>query len=143
MHFLASASILPIIHPSSGEDFRSLSKEPITFGRTRLDPRRIASVIRSRRESMGLSLRELAEQCGVASSTIHNLEQGSYKLQLDKFLAVLGALNLAPHEVLEIDNRSAIPPPTEQEALVARLLRERDHAAILRLLADAIDGADA
>jgi len=117
-----------------------LSKKVIQYGRTRLDPERLASVIKERRASQGISLRELAENSGVASSTIHNLEQGSYKLQLDKFLAILGALDLTPLEVMEIDRRIDNPPLTEQEALVAKLLREDNHAEILRFLAKRLDG---
>lgn len=119
-----------------------MTKKPLKFGRTKLDPMQVASIIRGRRETLGVSLRELADQSGVASSTIHNLEQGSYKLQLDKFLAILGALDLTPLEVLEIDQHIDIPPPTDQEALVARLLRTGDHAALLRLLAEQLDSED-
>lgn len=116
-----------------------MSNKAIQFGRTRLDPDRIASVIKARRASLGLSLRELADKSEVASSTIHNLEQGSYKLQLDKFLAILGALDLAPQEVLEIDQHIETPPLTEQEALVAKLLREGNHGEILRLMAKKLE----
>jgi transcriptional regulator with XRE-family HTH domain len=116
-----------------------MTNKAVQYGRTRLDPERIASVIRERRASLGISLRELADKSGVASSTIHNLEQGSYKLQLDKFLAILGALDLVPQEVLEIDQRIESPPLTEQEAHVARLLRTGDHAALLRLVAEQLD----
>jgi transcriptional regulator with XRE-family HTH domain len=119
-----------------------VSKKAIQYGRTRLNPDRIATVIRDRRAAHGMSLRELADKSGVASSTIHNLEQGSYKLQLDKFLAILGALDLAPQEVLEIDQRIDTPPLTEQEALVAKLLREGNHAELLRLLAKQLEGED-
>jgi transcriptional regulator with XRE-family HTH domain len=99
-------------------------------------------MIRDRRASQGLSLRELADKSGVASSTIHNLEQGSYKLQLDKFLAILGALDLTPNEVLEIDQRIEVPPLTEHEALVAKLLRGGNYAELLRLLARKLEGSD-
>jgi transcriptional regulator with XRE-family HTH domain len=116
-----------------------MTNKAVQYGRTRLDPERIASVIRERRAALGISLRDLADKSGVASSTIHNLEQGSYKLQLDKFLAILGALDLVPQEVLEIDQRIESPPLTEQEANVARLLRAGDHAALLRLVAEQLD----
>lgn len=118
-----------------------MTRKSVDFGRTRLDPERLARTVRERRESMGLSLRELAEQSGVASSTIHNLEGGSYKLQLDKFLSILAALDLAPTDVLEIDSHRADPPLTDAEKEVSSLLKQGAPASeILRKLAGLLEG---
>jgi DNA-binding XRE family transcriptional regulator len=55
------------------------------------------SVLIEQRNRLGLSHRALAHLAGVAPTTVHNLEQDSHKVQLDKFLAVLGALQLVPN----------------------------------------------
>jgi transcriptional regulator with XRE-family HTH domain len=109
------------------------------FGRVTIDREQMASLFRERREVFGLTIRELAAKAGVGATTVHSLEQGNSGVNLETFLRVLAALELLPQHVLKIDETDIAPPPTEREALVARLLREGDHAALLRLLAEQLD----
>ncbi len=93
----------------------------VRFGRIAIDPEKLRTVIIEQRTRLGLSHRALAQKAGVAPTTVYNLEQGKYKLQLDKFLAVLGALDLVPENVIEIDNKLEILPESELERQVKEI----------------------
>ena len=112
------------------------------FGRVTIDREQMARLFRERRETFGLTIRELAAKAGVGATTVHSLEQGMSGVNLETFLRVLAALELLPHHVLKIDETDIPPPPTEQEALVAKLLREGNLAELLRLLAKELEGGD-
>ena len=101
----------------------------------------MARLFRERREAFSLTIRQLAAKAGVGATTVHSLEQGNSGVNLETFLRVLAALELLPQHVLKIDEMDIPPPPTEQEALVARLMREGDHAGLLRHLAAHIEGS--
>lgn len=112
------------------------------FGRVTIDREQMARLFRERRDAFGLTIRELAAKAGVGATTVHSLEQGNSGVNLETFLRVLAALELLPHHVLIIDDIDNPPPPTEHEARVARLLREGDHAGLLRILANQLEGED-
>ena len=50
--------------------------------------------LREARESRGLTLRDLAEKCGLANNHISRIEQGRYNLTIDTLAEVCGALGL-------------------------------------------------
>jgi len=116
------------------------SRNQLRFGRVRFTPTALGDKLRERRQAQGMSLRDVAEKSGVASSTIHSVEQGNYHVQLDRFLLILAALDLVPSEVLIEDRAENHPPPTPKERAVAELISsETDTPTLLRKLADILD----
>lgn len=57
-------------------------------------PEKLAARIRSRRTSLGLTQRDLADMAGVSERFIRFVEQGKPSVQLDSLLAVLNTLGL-------------------------------------------------
>lgn len=109
------------------------------FGRTSIDVEHLASTLKGRRKSLGLSQRELADRSNVGTTTIFNLEQGSCKVQLDIFLQVLEALDLIPQQVLTIDGNLCPVTPTADELQIISLIREKDFSMLLFHLSKIID----
>lgn len=109
------------------------------FGRTTVDLDHMGQVLTARRQKLGLSQRELAEKADVAPTTIHNLEHGSCKVQLDKFLQVLAALDLIPQQILEIDEVVSSPAPTKFESEMIELIRSRNTAKLLFRIAELLE----
>jgi transcriptional regulator with XRE-family HTH domain len=99
-----------------------LDEKKAVFGRVTVDPKRLKSVLSNQRARLGLTHRAVAEIAGVAPATVYNLEQGNYRIQLDKFLAVLAALELLPEHVLEIDSKHIEPPASRLETDVREIL---------------------
>jgi HTH-type transcriptional regulator / antitoxin HipB len=54
----------------------------------------LARLVRARREYLGLRQDELAELAGCSARFVHTVEHAKANVQLDKLLAVLGALGL-------------------------------------------------
>jgi HTH-type transcriptional regulator / antitoxin HipB len=54
----------------------------------------LAAEVRSRRLSLGLNQRDLAELAGVSERFVRFVEQGKRSIQLDSLLAVLNTLGL-------------------------------------------------
>lgn len=54
----------------------------------------LARVVRARREQLGLRQEELAALAGCSTRFVHAVEHAKASVQLDKLLAVLGALGL-------------------------------------------------
>lgn len=54
----------------------------------------LADAVRTRRRQLGLRQDEVADLAGVSERFVHTVEAGKPSLQLDKLLAVLGALGL-------------------------------------------------
>jgi HTH-type transcriptional regulator / antitoxin HipB len=57
-------------------------------------PRILAAEVRSRRNSLGLTQRDLADMAGVSERFVRFVEQGKPSVQLDSLLAVLTTLGL-------------------------------------------------
>jgi y4mF family transcriptional regulator len=57
-------------------------------------PRILAAEVRSRRTSLGLTQRDLADMAGVSERFVRFVEQGKPSVQLDSLLAVLTTLGL-------------------------------------------------
>lgn len=54
----------------------------------------LSAVVLGRREQLGLRQEELADLAGCSPRFVHELENGKGTVQLDKVIAVLGALGL-------------------------------------------------
>lgn len=50
--------------------------------------------IKGRREQLGISQKELAEKCGIAQSTMCDIEQGRCKPSIDTALKIAKALDV-------------------------------------------------
>lgn len=54
---------------------------------------RIGSILAEKRKEAGLTLRELAEMCGINNANVSKIETGKYNVSIDilsKILSVLG-----------------------------------------------------
>lgn len=60
----------------------------------RARPSALATAVRQRRRELGLRQEELADLAGTSQRFVHTVEAGKPSIQLDKLLAVLGALGL-------------------------------------------------
>jgi y4mF family transcriptional regulator len=56
----------------------------------------LGEAVLTARKAMGLTQGGLAARAGVGQKFLYNLERGKGTLRLDKVMAVLGALRLAP-----------------------------------------------
>jgi HTH-type transcriptional regulator/antitoxin HipB len=59
-----------------------------------LDPKILASVIRSHRKSAGLSQLRLAEMAGTGKTAVFDVEKGKETIQLDTLRKILKVLNI-------------------------------------------------
>ena len=62
--------------------------------------RQLGAVIRQARESAGLSQDELAWQCGVHRAYMGFVEQGRYRISVEKLVQVCTGLKIKPSELL-------------------------------------------
>lgn len=111
----------------------------IVFGSLTIDPERMRSVLVEQRNRLGLSHRALAELAGVAPTTVHNLEQGNHKVQLDKFLAILGALQLVPNQIIEVDGAAEELPSNALEDELREIANLGNPDEVLRRLATIVE----
>ena len=111
------------------------SDQILTFGRTKVDLKHMADVLKFRRTKLGMSQRDLADRSAVSTTTIFNMEQGTCKVQLDIFLQVLAALDLIPQQVLYIDSKITEVAPTENELELLDAIRTRDFPRLLTHIA--------
>jgi DNA-binding XRE family transcriptional regulator len=75
----------------------------------------LGSMIRARREALGLRLDDLAAATGVGRRFLHELEKGKPSCQLGRALAVAAAVGIRPSELFEEDSGAAgddLPPLT-------------------------------
>jgi transcriptional regulator with XRE-family HTH domain len=107
----------------------------IVFGKLSVDPERMRSILVEQRTRLGLSHRALADLAGVAPTTVHNLEQGNHRVQLDKFLAVLGALKLVPNQIIEVDGTAEELPSNALEDELSEIAGLTNPNDVLRRLA--------
>jgi transcriptional regulator with XRE-family HTH domain len=75
----------------------------MTVRRDKLDDAliKVGSIIRSRRESIGLSQDELAHLCGLHRTYVGSVERGERNLTLDSLMTIARAIQMQPHELLE------------------------------------------
>lgn len=111
----------------------------IVFGNLTIDPERMRSVLVEQRTRLGLSHRALAELAGVAPTTVHNLEQGNHRVQLDNFLAVLGALQLVPNQIIEVDGAAEAMPSSALEDELREIASLNNPDEVLRRLAALVE----
>lgn len=107
----------------------------VRYGRISIDASKLREQIAERRSAIGMSLREVADKAGVSASTVHKLEKGDHRVQLDCFLQVLAVLDLLPENVFEIDGEAKAPPPTSIEKKIARWSATQDAPKLLENLA--------
>lgn len=69
-------------------------------------PQRLGSLVRIRREAMGLRLEDLAAAAGVGIRFVHDLERGKPTCQIGRALLVAAMVGLHPVELLEADQRT-------------------------------------
>lgn len=82
-----------------------------------------------------MSFQAVADKADVSPSTVHKLEHGDHRVQLDSFLKVLSVLDLLPENVFEIDGEAKAPPPTSIEKKIARWSNSKDAPKFLEELA--------
>jgi transcriptional regulator with XRE-family HTH domain len=58
--------------------------------------------LRSQRKQKGFTMRELGEQLGVLHSWVGKIEQGERRLDIVEYLRICDALDIDPHEGLNI-----------------------------------------
>jgi transcriptional regulator with XRE-family HTH domain len=84
-----------------------------------LDPLELGAIIRERRQAQGMSLAQLAEQAGVSTSFVSQVERGVANPTLSSLKSLVGALNFSVGALLE----TTVSPPES---------RVDDEVAVLR-----------
>lgn len=74
----------------------------------------IIKVLKSNREKLNLSLRDLAEKTKISASTLQRYETGETVIPLDRFQVICNALSLDAERLL-MSNAKKIPPITKME----------------------------
>ena len=120
------------------ERARSLTSSGEVSGLSALTPLELAHLVRSRRESCGLSQRRLAERAGLSERTVKNIEQGEQSTTLDTLRRLSGVAELAlQQDSSRSDTHRALPnswllPRYDRRALMAELqARANQHGAAL------------
>lgn len=65
----------------------------------------IGSQIRARRDSLGISLRELAKRIGISPPFLSDIERGRRMPSQERLAVIGGILNFKPHELAAYDFR--------------------------------------
>jgi transcriptional regulator with XRE-family HTH domain len=97
----------------------------------------LGALLRVRRVSAGLSLRELAARTNVSNAYLSELERGRHEPSLRVLRAIAGALGtplgplLVSAGVLDDDHASAAPAGTEAAILADPALSEAQRVALL------------
>ncbi|WP_338950003.1 helix-turn-helix transcriptional regulator [Fusobacterium nucleatum] len=74
----------------------------------------IIKILKSNREELNLSLRDLAEKTKISASTLQRYETGETVIPLDRFQIICNALSLDAEKLL-MTNVKKIPPFTKME----------------------------
>lgn len=98
---------------------------------------RIGGQIRARREHQGLTVRELAERCGLAYQTVSGIENGT-NTSLDTLERILAALD----DRLFADVASGQDPLVRAAHRAAEALDDRTREVLIMQLETLIDRAD-
>lgn len=89
----------------------------------RPDYPQVGDAIRSRRQTLGLSLRDLADRLGVTPSLISQIERGRANPSVSTLYAIVAELQLSLDELLFTDRRPAEPAAAVEEAPSGPVLR--------------------
>src|SRR5216110_3817076 len=71
----------------------------------------LGSAVRRRRESLGLSLRDLADETGVSASTLSRIENGTGKPDADNIARLASWLDMPIERVMHGGHRGSDPNP--------------------------------
>lgn len=95
--------LAPVAQPAAREALanleraRALGSSGDMFALSALTPSELAHLVRSRRESCGLSQRRLSERAGLSERTVKNVEQGEQSATMDTLRRLAGVAELALH----------------------------------------------
>lgn len=88
----------------------------------------IKDILKSRREELDLTLKDIAEQCGVSESTVSRWESGDIEnMKRNRIMALATALKLSPAVIMGWD--ASEHQPTDERAELAPELQELIEAA--------------
>lgn len=94
----------------------------------------VNDILKSRREELGLTMKELADSVGVSESTISRWESGDIaNMRRDKIVALAKALSISPSVIMEWDDDKRYY--TNEET--ARLAQEAFEDSDMRILLSA------
>jgi len=94
----------------------------------------VNDILKSRREELGLTMKELADSVGVSESTISRWESGDIaNMRRDKIVALAKALSISPSVIMEWDDGKRYY--TNEET--ARLAQEAFEDSNMRILLSA------
>ena len=97
---------LAVSHPSAGTPVNALPSagtHPADFQAVAVGPR-----VRALREAMSLSLRDLAERCGVSAPMLSQVERGETSPTLSVAARIAGGLDLRLSQLLRLDEDGAV-----------------------------------
>lgn len=98
--------------------------------------RGFGSVIRRRRDTLGLTQAKLASQVGLTRASIANIETGRQKVLLHQLVQIAEALELAPADLLPSNN--ANPRVIPEDVSVTGTLNAAQKKQVYRLYDEAI-----
>src|SRR5205814_10330377 len=71
----------------------------------------LGNAVRRRRESLGLSLRDVADETGVSASTLSRIENGTGKPDADNIARLASWLDMPIERVMHHEHRGSDPNP--------------------------------
>ena len=88
----------------------------------------IKDILKSRREELDLTLKDIADKCGVSESTVSRWESGDIEnMKRNRIMALANALKLSPAVIMGWD--APEHPPKDERAELAPELQELIEAA--------------
>ena len=100
-------------------------------------PAALGTIIRARRQDLGLSQQTLADKAGVSRKFLMELETGHDRAELGKSMAILAALGLSLEATDPLPRGSEHDPERRDYAQTfTRLLADRDFEFAIKMLAD-------
>jgi transcriptional regulator with XRE-family HTH domain len=111
----------PALHAENGTSADSL--RTMQHAEDGLDAVELGAIIRGRRQAEGMSLSQLAEQAGVSTSFVSQVERGVANPTLSSLKALVGALNFSVGALLE--NRPSSDPDVKVDEIAVMRAGER------------------
>lgn len=110
------------------------------MAKSQFDPQHLASLLRTKREAEGMSMRELARRVGAATTTIQRLERNSDEktVQLDTLVKILDELGIAVAEIVPAIERHQAP---SLEKAIEGEFRAGRGPEMLRILATCLESS--
>lgn len=102
----------------------------------RVDGAHLGAVLAARRQSMGLSMQELADRAAVSPTTVMKLEHGEITVQFDKFLQIVDQLGIPLSAIVRFDKDGPEPLPDPFIQRVIEKLSGRQLEDALLLIAE-------